>query len=147
MCYECSGTMVACLEPAGKWSSREVDVFDGDSWSNWLPDPARASREHDPAREPFASMSRDDILEAMLDARGGREWEFLREFLLDRCSPDELRYDRFVALLRVHGELRRDEIRYLSEVAGKATRLIPPSVDHATGPAWPPNPIATTSGS
>src|SRR3954447_26911811 len=119
------------MDTPGKWSSREGVMFDGDSWSNWLPAPLLACREPAPAREPFASMSRDDLLEAMLDAHGGREWEFLREFLLDRCSPDELRYDRFMALLRVHGEMGRDEFCYLSEVAGKATRLILPSVVHA----------------
>src|SRR4051794_11392082 len=126
MCYECYNYAIACEQSTGKAASREGTMFDDDNWSNWLPDPGRAFREHDPDREPYASMSRDEILEALLDARGGREWEFLREFLLDRCSEQELHYDRFMALLRVHGELGLDEFCYLSEVAGMATRLIPP---------------------
>src|SRR5207248_250498 len=92
-------------EPVGKRSSRQEAMFGSDSWSNWDPDPGRAFREHDPALEPYASMSRDEILKVMLDARGGREWEFLREFLLDKCSPEELQYDHFMALLKVDGSM------------------------------------------
>src|SRR5512135_1764644 len=60
--------------------------WDGDSWSNWDPDPERAFREHDPTLEPYASMSKEELLECMRNAHGGREWEFLREFLLDKCT-------------------------------------------------------------
>jgi hypothetical protein len=100
-------------------------MFEGDSWSNWQPDPRRAYREHDCALEPYASMFRDELLEAMRDARGGLQWEFLREFALDKCAPDELRGDRFLALLMGHGEASLDEFFYPGEAAGMATRLIP----------------------
>jgi hypothetical protein len=113
MCYECSGAPPARLAIFGEWCPRGLHGFVNDSWSDWLPSPPRASREHDPALEPYASMSREQILDAMLDARGGREWEFFREYFLDRCSPDELDCDRLMALLRAYGELGQDEIRYL----------------------------------
>jgi hypothetical protein len=96
-----------------------------DSWSRWKPDAERAFREHDPLREPYASMSRAEILARMRQARGGREWESLREFLIDKCTKEELEYDRFLALLAQEGGLRREELCFLSEVAGMATRLIP----------------------
>jgi len=97
----------------------------GDSWSNWDPDPERAFREHDPALEPYASMSRREILDRMRDARGGREWEFLREFLLDRCTPSELHPDAFQAMLKSSMGLGYEEFCLLFEDAGLATRLRP----------------------
>jgi hypothetical protein len=99
-------------------------MFACDSWSNWLRNPWRAFEDHDPALEPYASMSRDEVFEAMRDARGGQEWEFLLEFALDKCAPDELLYDHFMALLRMHSEPELDAFCYLSEAAGMATRLI-----------------------
>jgi len=100
-------------------------MFVSDSWSDWQPDPERAFREHDPAREPYASMSRDEILTHMRNAKGGREWEFLREFLVDKCTQEELVYDRFISILRDDGALGSEELSYLGEGAGMATRLIP----------------------
>jgi hypothetical protein len=101
-------------------------MFEYDSWSNWFPDPRRAFDEHDPALEPYASMSREQVFEAMRDARGGLEWEFLLEFVLDKCAPEELLYDRFMTLLKTHNEPEFDGFCYLSEAAGMATRLIAP---------------------
>ena len=100
-------------------------MLHGDSWSNWQPDPDRAFREHDPTREPYASMSKDEILASMLEARGGREFEALREFLLDKCSDEERREDRFLELLLRSGKLTPEEFVYLHEVAVNATRIIP----------------------
>jgi hypothetical protein len=99
----------------------------GDSWSNWDPDPERAFREHDPAREPFASMSRAEILERMRHAKGGREWEFLREFLLDHCTEEERNSDTFLAILKTSMGLDHEEFCLFSEVAGLATRVRPGS--------------------
>jgi hypothetical protein len=106
-------------------------VFQDDSWSNWQPDPVRAFREHDPTLEPYASMSKDEILARMLIARGGREFEALREFLLDKCSDEERREDRFLDLLMKTRNLSQDEFDYLQEVATNATRIIPlpPHID------------------
>ncbi len=122
MCKECQ-QMIHDTE-TGRWECLGEDAtIESDSWSNWQPDPQRVFREHDPALEPFASMSKAEILEAMFDARGGQEWELLREFLLDKCDEEERQYDRFTALLRgLNGE--RDEFCYLNEVAGPATRLV-----------------------
>jgi hypothetical protein len=102
-------------------------MFENDSWSLWHPEPERAFREHDPKREPYASMSREEILCRMRDARGGQEWEFLQEFLVDRCTVDELDYDRFKELLTEHGGLGDEELSYLCDSGGMPTRLIAPS--------------------
>jgi hypothetical protein len=102
-----------------------VGLIEGDSWSNWAPDPERAFSEHDPTLEPYASMSKEELLERMRDAKGGREWEFLREFLLDKCTEDELRWEKFLSMLRVFSEFGDDEFCFLSEAAGPATRLRP----------------------
>jgi hypothetical protein len=111
-------------ETIAEASSPEERMFECDSWSNWYPDPERAFGEHDPALEPFASMSRDEVFEAMRDAQGGHEWEFLLEFVLDKCAPEELLYDTFLTLLRTHSEPEFDEFCCLSEAAGMATRVI-----------------------
>jgi hypothetical protein len=99
-------------------------VLEGDSWSNWRPDPDRAFREHDPTLEPYFSMSKEELLACLLQARGGREFETLREFLLDKCSDDERREDRFLELLMSSG-MGHLEFAYLNEVAGNATRITP----------------------
>lgn len=98
-------------------------LADGDSWSNWGPDPVRAFREHDPTVEPYASMSKEEILKCMWNARGGKEWEYLREFLLDKCTEDELYLDSFIGTLEAQMECGYEEFCLLSEMAGPATRL------------------------
>jgi hypothetical protein len=110
-------------------------MFKNDGWAQWDPDPERAFQEHDPTLEPYASMSRGEILDALKEARGGREWEFLREFLLDRLTPEELEYERFRALLTDSGGFEGEELAYVCDLAGKATRLITPS---GNGPGSPP---------
>jgi hypothetical protein len=99
-------------------------MFEHDSWSQWNPDPERAFREHDPTLEPYASMTRDEILATMREARGGQQWEFLREFLLDKCSEAELDYDHFLKLLIEQGGLSSEELSYVGEQACMATRLL-----------------------
>jgi hypothetical protein len=96
--------------------------IEGDSWSNWIPDPERAYREHDAALEPYALMSREEILECMRDARGGKEWEFLSEFLLDKCARNERRWERITTLLTSYLEFGRQEV-WLAEAGSQATRL------------------------
>ena len=107
-------------------------MFANDSWFNWQPDPERAFREHDSTCEPYASMSRDEILARMRNAKGGREWEFLRVFLIDKSRQEELVYDRFLSILADHGALGSDELAYLGDGAGMATRLIPAYRDSTT---------------
>jgi hypothetical protein len=99
------------------------DPFDGDSWFEWDPDPARAFADHDPTRDPYASMSREQLLAAMRDAHGGRQWEFLREFLLDRCAADELTAEGYIALLRDSLGPDPEDISFLLEVGGLPTRV------------------------
>ena len=110
--------------PGGYNATGRDLMFVNDSWFDWQPDPDRAYQEHDPRREPYASMSRAEILSCMRDAKGGREWEFFREFLIDKCSPEELQYDSFMAILRDQAALGSDELSYLGDEAGTATRLI-----------------------
>jgi hypothetical protein len=98
-------------------------MFKNDGWAQWQPDPETAFREHQSELQPYASMSREEILAAMLNAKGGQEWEFLREYLLDKCSEEELDCDRFQKLLMDCGGLECDELIYLCDQAGMATRL------------------------
>ena len=98
-------------------------MFENDSWFDWEPDPERAFREHDSRLEPFASMPRDEILTCIRNAKGGYEWEFLREFLIDKCTQEELQYDRFMAILRDQAALGSEESAYLGDEAGMATRI------------------------
>ncbi len=65
-------------------------MFESDGWLDWEPDPERAAREAAPGLEPYASMTRAQILNLMAEAKGGREWEFLQEFFLNTCRPEEL---------------------------------------------------------
>jgi hypothetical protein len=96
--------------------------IEGDSWSNWEPDPERSFREHNAALEPYALMSREEILECMRDARGGKEWEFLTEFLLDKCGYNERRWERVTTLLTSYLEFGRAEL-WFAETAARATRM------------------------
>jgi hypothetical protein len=123
MCIRCHSIFEAA-DPVECTSGGAGSLFPGDGWSHWQGDPERAFREHNPALEPYASMSRDEIVAAMLAARGGREWEFLREFLLDKCSEEEREYDRFMAILADVGGLTSEELYFLSEMSGIATRLV-----------------------
>lgn len=65
-------------------------MFESDCWLDWDPDPERAVADADASRESFASLSKSQILDLMAHAKGGREWEFLQEFFLDVCTPEEL---------------------------------------------------------
>jgi hypothetical protein len=114
-------------------------VFENDSWSHWLPDPARALREHDPGRVPFALMSRHDILACMRAAKGGLEWEFYQEYLIDRCTPEEREYDRFVAILVEHAGVGWEELSLLHECGGVPLRVVRQSANPASGPGPPAN--------
>jgi hypothetical protein len=93
--------------------------IEGDSWSNWEPDPERAFREHNATLEPYALMSREEILERMQDARGGKEWEFLTEFLLDKFPCDEQQWERIATLLASYLEFGRHDVAY-AEAASSA---------------------------
>jgi hypothetical protein len=128
MCRECN-PIKTCVGAEERVPSEEGTIFENDSWSNWHPDPQRAFREHDPSLEPYASMSKDELIEAMLDAKGGQEWEFLREFVLDKCGEEERRYDRFLKILVGEGGPDRELFVSLNEISGMATRLIPACPD------------------
>jgi hypothetical protein len=93
------------------------------SWLDWAPDPGRTFRAHDPKLEPYASMTKQQILEAMLEARSGAEWDFLQEFYLDKCSKAELAVSRETFLREQFGTLEDDLFWFLFCNAGHATRL------------------------
>jgi hypothetical protein len=99
------------------------------SWFDWAPDPERAHRAHDPMLEPYASMTKEQLREAMLDAHGGAEWDFIQEFFLDKCSEAERAVDRLTFLQEQFGVLGDETLLFLSGVAGRATRLAPGSDD------------------
>jgi hypothetical protein len=115
-------------------TTRRDLVFANDSWFHWHPDPERAFREHDPGLVPYAAMSRHDILTCMRAARGGREFEFYQEFLIDRCTDDERDYDRFVAILVEHAGLEPDELCYVHACGRVPTRLVRHSESSGTVP-------------
>jgi hypothetical protein len=99
--------------------------FHGVSWFDWAPDPSRTFHNHDPQREPFASMTKEQLLKAMLDARSGAEWDFLQEYFLDKCSQAELAVPRETFLHEQFGALEDELLWFLSGVAGCATRVGP----------------------
>jgi hypothetical protein len=99
--------------------------FASASWFHWEPDPDRTFREHDAMLEPYASMTKEQLLERMLDARSGPEWDFLQEFYLDKCSEAELAVPRSVFLREQFGALDEDLFWFLSGVAAIATRVPP----------------------
>ena len=101
----------------------QTPEFASASWFYWEPDPDRTFREHDPTLEPYASMTKEQLLEAMLDARSGAESAFLQEFYLDRCSPAELAVPRSTFVRRQFGTLDEDLFWMLHGVAGIATRV------------------------
>jgi hypothetical protein len=79
-------------------------------------------------------MSRHDILACMRVAKGGHEWEFYQEFLIDKCTEEERQYDRFLAILVEHGGLGGEELCYLHECGGVPTRIVQPSERSSTLP-------------
>jgi hypothetical protein len=93
------------------------------SWFDWTPDPERASRAHDPGLEPYASMTKEQLLEAMMDARGGSEWDFLQEYYLDRCTEAELAVGRTTFVREQFAPVGEELLGFLSGVAGTATRV------------------------
>jgi hypothetical protein len=95
------------------------------SWFDWKPDPERTFREHDPKLEPYTSMTKAQLLDAMMHARSGPEWDFLQEFYLDKCTEEELSVDRITFLRQQFGSQGEDLFWFLSGVAGSATRVHP----------------------
>ena len=93
------------------------------SWLDWEPNPERAFREHDSTLEPFASMTKEQLRDAMIEAGSGPEWDFLQEFFLDKCSLAELAVPRLTFLRQQFGTLGDEVLCFLSGAAGVATRL------------------------
>jgi hypothetical protein len=123
------------IRAAGGYDTPGRDlVFANDSWSHWHPDPERAFREHDPGLVPYALMSRRDILACMRVAKGGQEWEFYQEFLIDKCTEAEREYACFVAILVENAGVGRDELCYVHACGGMPTRVFGQSESAATIP-------------
>src|SRR6185437_4504414 len=64
MCVNCIPTQT-CVAAEERVTAPGGSPFAGDSWSNWEPDPQRAFRENDPSLEPYALMSREEVIQAM----------------------------------------------------------------------------------
>jgi hypothetical protein len=109
-------------------------MFESDCWLDWEPDPERACRDADPALEPYASLSKQELLGLMLSARGGREWEFLQEYFLDRCSAEELAVAPAEFIARQFAAFEPDELCFLGEAIERALR-------RRTGPSAPGRPV------
>jgi len=69
---------------------------------DWASESNRAIDDHDPAREPYASMSRDEII-ALMEHEGlsAYEYERLNQHLLDKCTEGELERINFSQSLAV----------------------------------------------
>ena len=62
-----------------------------DDRADWLADVERACDEHDPALEPYASMTKDELRALMQDdSLAAGDYERLRQHFLDKCSGSEL---------------------------------------------------------
>ena len=97
-------------------------MFESDCWLDWDPDPERAARDAEPTLEPYASMSRSQILDLMTKAKGGREWEFLQEFFLNRCTAEELVVGTEEFIQKQYGVFGFEEICFLEEAIELALR-------------------------
>jgi hypothetical protein len=113
-------------------STRHSRRMEPVSWFDWRPDPERTYREHDPKLEPYTSMTKAQLLEAMMRARSGPEWDVLQEFYIDKCTEEELAVDRITFLRQQFGPQGEELFWFLSGVAGDATRVDP---GHAGGNA------------
>ena len=59
--------------------------------------------------------------------RGGREFEFLLEYLLYKCTEDERECDRFLSILAEYEGLGGEVLYFVSDQVCRATRLVPSS--------------------
>jgi hypothetical protein len=97
---------------------------------DWRPDPERAFEDHDPDLEPYASMTRDEIVAAMANASEAGDfarWEMLHEFMLDKCSARELEQINFANALGLYlvekrGAFGAEQLAFISGLAGRTTR-------------------------
>lgn len=96
--------------------------FGGDSWLDWEPDPRRASRDAVPGLEPYASLTKRELVDLMSRAEGGREWEFLQQYYLDLCREEELGQGPREFIRTQYGPLTRDEMLFLEDAVGLALR-------------------------
>lgn len=111
-------------------------MFESDSWLDWEPDPERAAREAHPSLEPYASLTRRQILDLMVEAKGGREWEFLQEYFLNTFTPDELavKTEDFIKT-QFGGAFGFEELCYLEGVIESAIRRRIALRESVQGPA------------
>jgi hypothetical protein len=94
--------------------------------ADWAAETERAIEEHDPTREPYASMGRDEIRELMqADGIGAYELEMLNQFFLDKCSRVELERINFTTelaewLVKRRNTFGNDQAMLCLEVANTA---------------------------
>lgn len=97
-------------------------MFESDCWLDWDPDPERAARDADPKLEPYASMSKAQVLELMTLAKGGREWEFLQEYFLNKCTAAELAVGAEEFIKTHYSAFGFEELCILEDAIGLALR-------------------------
>jgi hypothetical protein len=95
----------------------------------WPEVAARIADEHDPSLEPYASMSREQILTLMESAGPGEEHERLNCFFMDKLSVAELEklnfHHELVAwLLDRRGAFGFDQCLFVTQVSAEATRRL-----------------------
>ena len=91
----------------------------------------RIWEEHDPAREPWASMPREAIEAAMAAASDDYpRWAFLQQYLLDKCTTDELGKFNFGTRLATF------VLRELGPSGGEDVAAVVAAAGEAAGEIW-----------
>lgn len=100
---------------------------DSDAWGEH--DPEAAFAAHDPAREPWASMTRDELMAAAEQAKTAAEYDMIQEFIADGMNSKELEtmshaHALAVFLMKQWDASGNDQARFLCEVAGRVAKEI-----------------------
>lgn len=92
-------------------------------------DPAAAFAAHDPTLEPWASMTREQLMEAQAKAKTAAEFEMIQQFIEDGMSAKELEsvshaHALAVFLINQWRASGNDQARFLCDIAGRVAREI-----------------------
>jgi hypothetical protein len=97
---------------------------------DWPSEIERAQGDHDPAREPYASMTREEVFDLMqAEGLSAYDYERLHQHFLDKCSKADLTRINFTEKLTswIMDELEtfgNDQAKYCHEVAIEASNRL-----------------------
>lgn len=100
---------------------------DNESWGEH--DPSAAFAAHDPTREPWANMTREQLLEAQAKAQTATEFDMIQEFIFDGMSTKELKttshaHSLATFLIQQWNSSGDEQAKFLCEVAGRVSKEI-----------------------